>query len=286
MIEKYKNQYPVNKMCEILDISRSGYYDWRSRGKSDREKANEKLLLEIKRVYRESLMRYGSPRITEQLKKDGVQCSRPRVARLMRKHGIKAFYASRFKVTTTKSDYYDKYPPNLLNQDFSADKINQVWLSDITYVKTINGFMYLAVIMDTCSCKIVGTSMRTDLSSDLVLDALNDALNRREIDKDNNDLVFHSDRGSQYMSKKFRNLLDKYNIKQSMSSTGNCYDNAKMESFFARIKEELIHLVKPNTVAQTRQDIFEYIEIYYNRKRLHSGIDYNSPAEYERKYFA
>jgi len=231
-------------------------------------------------------MRVGSPRITHQLKKKDIKCSRPRVARLMRRHGIKAVYASRFKKTTTNSDMYDDYPPNLLNQDFSADKINQVWLSDITYVKTINGFMYLAVVMDTCSCKIVGTSMRTDLSSDLVIAALNNALNRREIDKDNNNLIFHSDRGSQYMSKKFRGLLDKYNIKQSMSSTGNCYDNAKMESFFARIKEELIHLTKPNTVAQTRQDIFEYIEIYYNRKRLHSGIDYNSPAEYERKYFA
>ena len=205
-------------------------------------------------------MRYGSPRITQALKKEGYKCSRPRVARLMRKHGIKAVYASRFKRTTIKSDIYDKYPPNLLDQNFIADKLNEVWISDITYVKTHNGFMYLAVVMDVCSCKIVGTSMRKSLSSDLVIAALTDALNRREIDKDDNNLIFHSDRGSQYMSKRFRNLLDEYNITQSMSSTGNCYDNAKMESFFGRLKEELIYLTKTNSTDQTRQEIFEYIE--------------------------
>jgi len=286
MIERYKDKFPISKLCDSLNVSRSGYYDWRNRGKSDRQKANEKLLKHIKDVYQDSRMRYGSPRITEALKKQDIQCSRPRVARLMRKHGIRAVYGSRFKIQTTDSDGDFDYPPNLLKQDFSADKPNQVWLSDITYVKTTSGFMYLAVILDVCSNRIIGVSMKKSLSRHLVISAFKDAVNRRELDSEDNDLIFHSDRGSQYMSNDFRNLLNKYNIKQSMSSTGNCYDNAKMESFFGRLKEELISLRKTSSVSKTRSEIFEYIEVYYNKKRLNSGIDYHTPVEYERKYFA
>ena len=280
MIERIKDKYSVSKLCDILEVSRSGYYDWQDRGKSDQQKANERLLKKIKDEYQKSKMRYGSPRIAAALKKKDIRCSRPRVARLMRKHGIRAVCGSRFKVQTTNSNGDFDYPPNLLNQDFSANSINKIWLSESS------GFMYLAVILDVCSNRIIGISMKKSLSKNLVISALTDALNRREIDSEDNDLIFHSDRGSQYMSKAFRKLLDKYNITQSMSSTGNCYDNAKMESFFGRLKEELISMKRTGTISETRSDIFEYIEVYYNKQRLNSGIDYHTPVEYERKYFA
>jgi putative transposase len=261
----------------VLEVSRGGFYSWIRRYKSRREQENEQLLIEIREEFRKGRKTYGSPSITRELKKQGKKVNKKRVARIMRENGIRAKTKRKFKVTTHSGH---KYPisPNLLNQDFTASGPNKVWVSDITYIATKEGWLYLAVILDLYSRKIVGWSMLDRLTRQLVMDAFQQAVGRRGAIQG---LIFHSDRGSQYASHDFRKLLTNYGCLSSMSGKGNCYDNAVPESFFHTLKTELVYGRTYETRCEAVSSVFEYIEVFYNRIRRHSSIGYLSPAEFE-----
>lgn len=265
------------KMCHALKVSLSGYYGWRNRGKSEREIADEELLSEIEEIYYESRGIYGSPRIKAELHDRGRHCGENRVARLMKKNGIAAKTKKRFKVTT-QSKHKQPVAANLLEGDFTTDGHNEVWVSDITYIRTREGWLYLAAVMDLYSRQIVGWSMSNRISEGLVINALQQAIWRRH---PGFGLIIHSDRGVQYASHAFRNLLKEHKFIQSMSGKGNCYDNAVMESFFHTLKVEHVYFESYETRTGARESIFEYIEIFYNRVRKHSSIGYMSPSAYE-----
>ena len=277
-IDRYRSLYRVEKMCRILQVSRSSYYTWKKRGKSMREKANERLVLKIKGIHEKSRKTYGSPRITVALRASGIRCGKNRIARLMRENGIVAKTKRRFKITT---DSKHKLPisPNLLNQDFTADAPHKKWTGDITYIWTMQGWMYPPVVLDLFNREIVGWSMRKRITRDIVIDALSMAIQRKRPQKG---LIFHSDRGSQYASHEFRKLLKKHHVIQSMSGKGNCYDNAVTESFFHTLKTELVYFETYRTRSEARQSIFEYMEIFYNRFRMHSYLGYVSPVDFGR----
>ena len=264
-------------MCQVLEVSRSGYYAWISRPDSARKKTNEKLLKEIKRVYKKSRNNYGYPRVTEQLQKEGIACSRNRVAKLMSKHGIVAKTKRKFKATT---DSKHSFPvaENILMQKFHAAWPNQIWLADITYIPTGEGWLYLAAIIDLYNREVVGWAMDSTMTRKLVLTALKQAVNRK---RPSVGLIHHSDQGKQYASLDYQQALKDYCIRPSMSRKGNCYDNACIESFFGTLKRELIHGCRFRTRAEARLAIFEYIEVFYNRIRLHSALNYMSPVEFE-----
>jgi len=266
-------------MCQTLAVTRSAYYAWKKRGMSNRQKEDEHLLDEIKTAYKTSRMIYGSPRITVSLHSRGFACSENRVARLMRVHNIQAKTKRKYKATTD-SNHDFTVAPNLLNQDFTADAPNKVWVSDITYIWTREGWLYLAVILDVFSRQIVGWFTSNRMTRDLVINALKRALWRR---KAGSGIIFHSDRGSQYASDDFKELLKNDNFIQSMSRRGNPYDNAIAESFFHTLKTELVYFENYATRDQATQSIFEYIEIFYNRIRMHSALGYLSPEEFELK---
>ncbi len=279
-IENHRSAFAVEKMCQCLQISKSGYYAWRVRPKSKRSAANEKLDHHIRIIYEHNKGRYGSPRITEALNEQGIPCSENRIAGRMRKKGIKAKTKKRFKVTTHSKHSYP-IAENLLNQNFTVQRPNQVWVSDITYLWTREGWLYLAVILDLFSRKIVGWAMSHSLSHKLVSDALQQALWRR---RPGPGVIFHSDRGVQYACTAFRNLLQKNKFLQSMSGKGNCYDNAVAESFFHSLKIELVYFETYLTRQDARNSVFEYIETYYNRTRLHSKLNYCSPVVFEQRW--
>ncbi len=266
-------------MCRVLKVSTSGYYAWRGRQQSQRERQNRKLLVAIKVLHKQSKQTYGSPRICRALSKQGTRCSENRVARLMRDNGIRAKQTKHFKATTD-SRHDLPVAENTLDRQFEPEAPNEAWAADITYVWTGEGWLYLAVVMDLFSRRIVGFSMRRSLSRALVIEALKMALGRRRIGQG---LLHHSDRGSQYASGDFQRELVGAGIICSMSRRGNCWDNAPVESFFATLKGELVHHRRYRTRSEARSDIFEYIELWYNRKRLHSSLDYLSPAEYEEQ---
>jgi len=265
-------------MCRVLGVSRSGYYKWAKHIDSDRQKSNEHLLVRIRDAYVRGRGTYGSPRVTAELKSKGIPCGKNRVAQLMKSNGIKAKTKRRFKATT-KSKHDFLVADNLLNQRFSADEANKVWVSDITFIRTREGWLYLAAILDVFNRQIVGWSIDSKLSHELLADALRKALRNRKPERG---VMFHSDRGTQYASYAFRDLMERYGFVQSMSSSGNCYDNALMESFFHTLKTELIYFEKYQTRRDAHGSIFEYIEIFYNRVRRHSALNYCSPAEFER----
>ncbi len=269
-------------MAQTLQLSRSGYYAARKRPVSRREKQNRILLKKIEFIHQENRRVYGSPRVTAELKARGVACSRNRVARLMKANGIAARTKRKFKVTTA-SRHQLPVAPNLLGQSFTADYPNRVWASDITYIATGEGWLYLAMIKDLQSKLVVGWSMQERLQRDLVLDAFRQAVMRR---RPLPGLIFHSDRGVQYACSDFRELLCDHQAVQSMSGKGNCYDNAVCESFFGTLKTELVYLSRFHTRAQAREAIFDYIEVFYNRQRRHSTLGYLSPAEFERQFYA
>ncbi len=264
-------------MCRVLKVSPSGYYAWRGRQQSPRDRQSRKLLVAIKVLHKQSKQTYGSPRICRGLSKQGIQCSENRVARLMRVHGIRAKQAKRFKATTD-SRHDLPVAENILDRQFEPEAPNQAWAADITYVWTGQGWLYLAVVMDLFSRRIVGFSMGRSLARALVIEALEMALGRRRVGQG---LLHHSDRGSQYASGEFQRVLVGAGIICSMSRRGNCWDNAPVESFFSTLKCELVHHRRYRSRAEARLDIFEYIEVWYNRKRLHSSLGYRSPAEYE-----
>jgi putative transposase len=269
-------------MAEALELSRSGYYAGRKRPESRREEENRVLVKKIEVVHQANRQVYGSPRMTVELKDQGVACSRNRVARLMKENGIAARTKRKFKVTTGSKHQFP-VAPNLLQQSFTADHPNRVWASDITYIATGEGWLYLAIIRDLHSRAVVGWSMQERLQRDLVLDAFKQAVMRR---RPLPGLIFHSDRGVQYACSDFRELLADHQAVQSMSGRGNCYDNAVSESFFGTLKTELVYLSRFRTRAEAREAIFDYIEIFYNRQRRHSTLGYLSPAEFERRSYS
>jgi len=273
----YRSAFRVKKMCRVLNISRSSYYGWKRRPMSIRKKRNNELMDHIRKAYALGRKTYGSPRITRELKSQGIVCGKNRVARLMRTEGIQAKMKRRYKVTT-HSRHTRPIVPNLLTGKI-VNASDTVWVSDITYIKTYEGWLYLAVVLDIFSRSVVGWSMSERLTDDLTVRALLQALMRRN---PHEGLIFHSDRGSQYASRRFKTILSSYRIIQSMSGKGNCYDNAYAESFFGTLKTELGYRYESRSVA--RQNIFEYIEVFYNRIRRHSALNYVSPLEYERKH--
>jgi len=267
-------------MCQVLNVSRSGYYAWRKRPPSVREMANQELLQAIRKEYQESDEVYGSPRITEALRKQGWCCGENRVARLMRVYRLKAKAARRFR-TTTRRNRAHPVAPNLLRRNFTADRPNQIWLADITYIPTHEGWLYLAAVLDLYSRRIVGWAMQHRMTEELTLAALRMALQQRRPELA---LLHHSDQGSQYTSGAYQNLLKGKDIQVSMNGVGTWYDNAPMESFFGSLKAERVHHLSYHTRREARQDLFRYIESFYNRRRLHSSIGYRSPVAFEQAY--
>ena len=267
-------------MCEVLQVSPSGYHAWLKRPKSSRSTQNEQLVKQIKNIHQQSRQTYGSPRVHDELQDRGVTCSENRVARLMRQHGIAAQKKRKF-IRTTDSNHSLPIAPNRLDQCFDVDRPDAVWTADITYIWTGQGWLYLAVVLDLFSRRVVGWSMAPNLERTLVIDALKMAITARNPLEG---LVHHSDRGSQYASYDYQKLLQKSKMVTSMSRRGNCYDNAPTESWFATLKRELVYRTYYTTHAQARQDIFEYIEVWYNRQRKHSTIGYMSPVACEQQW--
>jgi len=275
-MKRYGSGFEVRRMCRVLEVSRSGYYSYLRHGLSQRNEENKRFVSKIKEIWKWSRGIYGSPRITAELKARGFSCGENRIARLMRENGIKARTRKKFRITT-KSDHTLPMAADLVRRDFSASVINQLWLSDITYIWTWEGWMYLAAVMDVYNRQIVGWSLSDRLSKALVVSALQKALQERN---PCSGLIFHSDRGSQYASDKVKKILKAWQIQQSMCNKGNCFDNAMMESFFSSLKKELVHLMTFHSKDQARRSIFEYIEIFYNRQRRHSALNQKSPLEY------
>jgi putative transposase len=278
-IADYQAEFEITVMCRVLGVSRSGYYAWCQRPVSPRKMADDLLLEQIKQTHQHSRQTYGSPRVHAELVAQGLRCGRNRVARLMRLYGLSATQKRHFKVKTTDSDHNQPVAPNLLAQAFEAQQPDQKWLADITFILTAEGWLYLAVVLDLYSRRIVGWAMSDSLGRQLVITALQMALLARQPPPG---LLHHSDRGSQYASDDYQAVLTQYQLRCSMSRTGNCYDNAPMESFFGTLKTELIHRRHYATRAEARTDIFEFIEVFYNRFRRHSALGYLSPANYEQ----
>jgi transposase InsO family protein len=280
VIKDLAKEFPAKALCLALQVQRSGYYQWVRGVPGPRDRANEQLLCSIRQVHQQSRATYGSPRITCQLKRQNIACNRKRVARLMRLHGIRAKHKRPFRPRTTDSRHFGIAAPNLLKQLPKPTGPDQAWVADITYVWTVAGWIYLAAIMDLCTRKIVGWSLGKSLETSLVKEALEQALLVR---RPAPGLLHHSDQGVQYASSAFQALLHSQKILPSMSAKGNCYDNAAMESFWSTLKSELIHDQHFDDLPQARLAIFEYIEAFYNRKRLHSALGYQSPVEFEQQ---
>lgn len=274
-----EKEYPVEFMCEILEVSNSGYYAWLKRDNSEKEAGELALLLAIESVHQSSRQNYGSPRIFHQLKGMGHSVGKTKVERIMKKHGIRAKTKRKFRLTTD-SKHKLAIAPNLLDRNFSPEKPNQTWASDITYVWTREGWLFLAVIVDLFSRQVVGWSLDKTMTKELVCSALRQAYLRRQPGLG---LVFHSDRGSQYCSKEFRNQLTQYQMLQSQSRRANCWDNACVESFFHTLKTEMIYHEDFVTREQARRAIFEWVEAFYNRQRIHSTLGYMTPVAFEAR---
>ncbi len=278
-IDRCRRHFPVAMMCRVLKVSRSGYYTWRIRPESERSKTDRQLTEVIRRLHKASKGTYGSPRITADLRDEGYCHGRHKVARLMRLAGLRGCPKRRFRVTTQR-DPSHPVADNLLDQDFTAEAPTQRWAADITFIATNQGWLYLAVVMDLYSRRIVGWSMSRWINRHLVIDALNMAIGARRAGAE---LIHHSDRGSQYTSDDFRDELIKHGIDCSMSARGNCYDNAVVESFFGLMKREWVNRVRYRTREEARADVFDYIECFYNRKRRHGYLGNISPAEFEKR---
>lgn len=283
-IARHWREYPVRLMCRVLDVSPAGYYGWRTRSPSARAIADERLMLNVRIAYRTSDGTYGAPRIHRDLRDEGVRVGKKRVARLMRAEGLVGRGPQRHSVRTTDSNHAYPIAPNLLNRQFTVvdatgvAAVNRVWVSDITYVPTRAGWLYLAVVLDLASRRVIGWAMRATLDAELALSALRMAVAARHPAPG---LIHHSDRGVQYACNAYRAVLDAYGMRPSMSRKGDCWDNAVAESFFATLEAELIARRDWPTRDDARRAIFAFIETWYNRKRRHSTLDYLSPAAYE-----
>jgi len=262
-------------MCRVLGVSRSGLYAWRSRSRSARELSDRALVEQIRSIHAASRGTYGSPRVHRGLIRDGQRVARKRVERLMRAEGLCGRVRRRFR-RTTDSDHAQPIAPNTLDRQFAVDAPDRVWAGDITYVPTASGWGYLAVILDLHSRLVVGWALADHLRTELVESALTAALGKREPSPG---MLHHSDRGCQYASARYRGRLKALDIGVSMSRRGDCYDNAVVESFFGTLKQELVHEARWATLAEARSAIHDYIEVFYNRQRLHSSLGYRTPAE-------
>ena len=278
-VKEHRRSWPVVVICRVLKISRSGFYAWSKRRPCARQVRQRQLLEKIRKAHEENRELYGSPRVHRALRIDGVIVCRNTVARLMRAAKIRAKTRRRYVPRTTDSTHSKPVAENVLDRDFAAAAPDRKWLADITYVPTDQGWLYLAGVLDAFSRKLVGWAMAGHMKVDLVGDALKMALEHRQPDGDK--LLHHSDRGSQYASDDYQRILTGKGITVSMSGRGNCYDNAMMESFWATLKTELIHQQRYPTHETARRSIFEYIEVFYNRKRLHSSLGYVSPESFE-----
>jgi putative transposase len=279
-IREHAHEFSVQRMCQVLEVKRSSYYAWQPEKVGPRKQANERLVEQIQKEYKTSRQTYGSPRIWAALLKQGMTCGRHRVARLMRREGISPNKRRRWHPVTTQRQPGVIPAPNRLDQDFSATLVNTKWVSDFTYIDTAEGWLYLAIVLDLCSRKVVGWAMAEQMNTALVENALCMALHARQpVDP----LMLHSDQGSQYTSAAYQNRLTAAKIQTSMSRVGNCYDNAVAESFFGTLKVECV-TGQFATHALARTTIFEYIEVWYNRQRLHSTLGYLSPVDFERQH--
>ena len=269
-------------LCDTIEISRSGYYAWRKRPESERDQKNQALKARIRLIHEKSDGTYGSPRITAELRAEGTSCGKNRVARLMKEEGLASESVKKFKIKTTDSNH--DLP--IAERIFETENVeavmspNQVWGGDITYVETEEGWLFLAIFLDLFTRKVVGFSCDDNMRTELVLKALSMALGRQDVNE--GELITHSDRGSQYAADEYRQKLEAAGIIASMSRKGNCYDNAHVESFFHSLKTELVYRRNFKTRQEAKQAIFEWIEIWYNRQRRHSSLEYMSPEEYEK----
>lgn len=279
MIQSLTSQCPVRRLCSLLEVSPSGYYHWRQRRPGPRALANRQLLSHIQKAFAQSRQTYGSPRITRLLQRQQIRCSENRVARLMRAHQLRAKSKQPFRPRTTDSRHLYRAAPNRLKQQ-TLSRINQAWAADITYIQAGSSWIYLAAVMDLFSRRVVGWSIGYSLHTSLVKEALQQALALR---RPAAGLLHHSDRGLQYASSAFQALLATYQIIPSMSHRGNCYDNAIMESFWSTLKSELVHRCSFADLPQAGRAINNYIENFYNPKRLHSALDFISPVDFEKQ---
>jgi transposase InsO family protein len=279
-IKEHRTVWPVEVICQVLCVSRGGYYAWKERPQSDQEQRREELISKIQIVHEQSRRTYGSPRITAELKEQGVSVCRNTVARLMKEAEICPQVRRRFVPCTTDSAHEHPIPPNHLDRDFAAEAPNQKWACDITYLPTDHGWLYLAVVLDLYSRKVVGWSMQEHMKAELVEEALAMAVASRRPEAG---LLHHSDRGVQYACGDYQILLKKHGISCSMSRKGNCYDNAVVESFFGKLKTELVYCQSWADPDQARSAVFSYIEVFYNRQRRHSSLNYLSPEAFEAR---
>lgn len=277
-IRDHKAEFPVEVLCETLKVSRSGYYAWTRRPSSPTALRRERLVQQIREAHRESRSTYGSPRVHRELRDQGVACCENTVAKLMRRHDIRSKARRRFVVRTTDSRHDRPVAPNTLAREFYPETPDTVWAADITYIPTAKGWLYLAAVLDLYSRKVVGWATADHLRSELPLAALQMALAHRQ---PAGTLLHHSDRGSQYASDAYQTLLAGHGVDPSMSRVGDCWDNAVVESFFSTLKRELVHHERYADHEAARRSLFEYIEVFYNRRRRHSTLGYRSPAEYE-----
>ncbi len=281
-ITRHWREFPLRLMCRVLEVSPSGYYAWRQRSPSLHAIADERLMLNVRIAFQRSRRTYGSPRVHQELRAEGIRMAKKRVARLMREDGLVARRRKR-GVRTTDSAHRQPVAPNVLNRQFDVNGVrilNRVWVSDITYVPTAEGFLFLAVVLDLASRRVVGWSMQDTLEADLALAALRMATERRGPAPG---LLHHSDRGSQYASDDFQQLLATHGMQASMSKKGDCWDNAVAESFFSTLELELIDTARWRTRNEARRAIFDFIESWYNLHRRHSTLGYRSPAAYEKE---
>ena len=279
VIQEHDRRYPIRLMCRALVVSAAGYYAWRIRPESARSVSDRTTLSVIRVIHRESRETYGSPRIWKALVTQGHRIGEPRVARLMRQDGIRAKTVTKWRATT-QSQHRFPVAANTLERAFTVEAPNRVWAGDITYGWTLEGWLYLAVLLDLYSRRVVGWAMSPRITVELTEQALIMALAKRDPTAG---LLHHADRGSQYAATSYQRVLDEYGLIPSMSRKGNCWDNACVESFFGTLKRELVYHRQYATRSEATQDIFEYIEVFYNRQRRHSTLGYHSPAEYEAR---
>lgn len=280
MVQELSSQYPVRELCLVLQVTRSGYYAWRRGPEPARAAANRLLSEEIRRVHRQNKGRYGSPRITEQLRREGHPCNHKRVERLMRQKGLRGCRSRKHRGSTTDSDHDQPVAPNRLLDRAVPGRPNEVWVADITYVPTAEGWLFLAAVMDLYSRHILGWSVRENLQASGPLQALQRALVKRGYPKG---VIHHSDRGVQYACHTYRQQLQAAGLLASMSRKGNCYDNAAMEAFWSTLKREAMAESAAWSKERVRRELFQYIEADYNRSRLHSALGYQSPVDFEQQ---
>lgn len=281
-IRQHSSEFPIVRMCHVLDVSRSAYYEWQKRPRSNRSLEDEILKIKIITIFEKSYGTYGQKRIKKELAKQHVRCSKKRIKRLTEEAGLTSRLRRKFKATTNSNHNYP-IAPNLLKQDFVSVKPNEKWVGDITYIATEEGWLYLAAVQDLYTKKIVGWALGSRITKELTIRAMEQAIKK---ERPTAGLISHSDRGAQYAAYDYQDMLRRNKIRQSMSRKGNCYDNACAESFFATLKKDIIHGVRFTTRAEAKTKIVEYIEMFYNCTRIHSSIGDMSPIEFENMYYA